>query len=96
MCAKFSVIILRTGVTPCPPKLTLSPFLPDNLFKPKERCISEKEMHMRSKRYLVVVRGGGGGGRPQGSPHCGWGGGGRPHGSPHRPVGPVSRSTLKV
>ncbi|XP_068957821.1 (E2-independent) E3 ubiquitin-conjugating enzyme FATS [Petaurus breviceps papuanus] len=25
--------------------------LSDNLFKPKERCISEKEMHMRSKRY---------------------------------------------
>ncbi|XP_075865824.1 (E2-independent) E3 ubiquitin-conjugating enzyme FATS isoform X2 [Microcebus murinus] len=24
--------------------------LSDNLFKPKERCISEKEMHMRSKR----------------------------------------------
>lgn len=25
--------------------------LPDNLFKPKERFIPEKEMHMRSKRY---------------------------------------------
>lgn len=25
--------------------------LPDNLFKPKERVIPEKEMHMRSKRY---------------------------------------------
>ncbi|NXU56449.1 CJ090 protein, partial [Turnix velox] len=24
--------------------------LPDNLFKPKERFIPEKEMHMRSKR----------------------------------------------
>ncbi|NXG79567.1 CJ090 protein, partial [Baryphthengus martii] len=24
--------------------------LSDNLFKPKERCIPEKEMHMRSKR----------------------------------------------
>ncbi|ELK36812.1 hypothetical protein MDA_GLEAN10021305 [Myotis davidii] len=33
--------------------------LSDNLFKPKERCISEKEMHMRSKRYLVAVRGAG-------------------------------------
>ncbi|KAL6087304.1 hypothetical protein STEG23_037836, partial [Scotinomys teguina] len=29
--------------------------LSDNLFKPKERCISEKEMHMRSKRYLAVM-----------------------------------------
>lgn len=39
--------------------LELTPylFLPDNLFKPKERCISEKEMHMRSKRYLAAVGG---------------------------------------
>ncbi|XP_019509732.1 PREDICTED: centrosomal protein C10orf90 homolog [Hipposideros armiger] len=29
--------------------------LSDNLFKPKERYISEKEMHMRSKRYLAIV-----------------------------------------
>ena len=25
------------------------------MFKPKERYISEKEMHMRSKRYLVLL-----------------------------------------
>lgn len=38
-------------------KLTLFLFLSDNLFKPKERCISEKEMHMRSKRYLSLAGG---------------------------------------
>lgn len=38
-------------------KLMLFLFLPDNLFKPKERCISEKEMHMRSKRYLTLAGG---------------------------------------
>lgn len=27
----------------------------DNLFKPKERFIPEKEMHMRSKRYFHIT-----------------------------------------
>uniref|UniRef100_A0A2K6KF56 Chromosome 10 open reading frame 90 n=2 Tax=Rhinopithecus bieti TaxID=61621 RepID=A0A2K6KF56_RHIBE len=43
---KQSVLPIRTSKK----QFTVPHPLSDNLFKPKERCISEKEMHMRSKR----------------------------------------------
>ncbi|PNI24647.1 C10orf90 isoform 7, partial [Pan troglodytes] len=43
---KQSLLPIRTSKK----QFTIPHPLSDNLFKPKERCISEKEMHMRSKR----------------------------------------------
>ncbi|XP_023564864.1 centrosomal protein C10orf90 homolog isoform X4 [Octodon degus] len=43
---KHSVLPVRANKK----QFTIPHPLSDNLFKPKERCISEKEMHMRSKR----------------------------------------------
>nr|XP_015312341.1 PREDICTED: centrosomal protein C10orf90 isoform X1 [Macaca fascicularis] len=43
---KQSILPIRTSKK----QFTVPHPLSDNLFKPKERCISEKEMHMRSKR----------------------------------------------
>nr|XP_021527378.1 centrosomal protein C10orf90 homolog isoform X2 [Aotus nancymaae] len=43
---KQSLLPVRTSKK----QFTVPHPLSDNLFKPKERCISEKEMHMRSKR----------------------------------------------